>query len=95
MMRARPLLMKSSSRTGILVGYMNSRETAQHFGMEPHGNARGYAYSDEPPIRMRNTAILPGKDKLEDMTPPLMTGTTLPRPITAEPIPPASSCLVL
>ena len=46
---------------------MNSRETAQHFGMEPHGNARGYAYSDEPLIRMRNTAILPGKDKLEDM----------------------------
>ena len=54
-------------KDGILVGYMNSRETAQHFGMEPHGNARGYAYSDEPLIRMRNTAILPGKDKLEDM----------------------------
>lgn len=54
-------------RDGILKGYMNSRETALHFGMEPHGNARGYAYSDEPLIRMRNTAILPGKDKLEDM----------------------------
>ena len=54
-------------RDGILVGYMNSRETALRFGMEPHGNARGYAYSDEPLIRMRNTAILPGRDKLEDM----------------------------
>lgn len=52
---------------GILVGYMNSRETADRFGMEPNGNARAWAFSDEPLIRMRNTAILPGKDKLEDM----------------------------
>ncbi|MBR5942179.1 MAG: TldD/PmbA family protein [Clostridia bacterium] len=52
---------------GILVGYMNSRETAQHFGMTPHGNARAYSFMDEPLIRMRNTAILPGTDKLEDM----------------------------
>ncbi|AGC68515.1 putative Zn-dependent protease [Thermoclostridium stercorarium subsp. stercorarium DSM 8532] len=54
-------------KDGILVGYMNSRETAQHFGMKPQGNARAFLFSDEPLIRMRNTAILPGKDKLEDM----------------------------
>lgn len=52
---------------GILTGYMNSRETAQHFNMKPQGNARAFLFSDEPLIRMRNTAILPGKDKLEDM----------------------------
>lgn len=52
---------------GILVGYMNSRETAQEFGMIPTGNARGFSPSDEPLIRMRNTSIHPGKDKLEDM----------------------------
>ncbi len=52
---------------GILKGYMNSRESAQHFGMEPRGNARAWMFSDEPLIRMRNTAIHPGKDKLEDM----------------------------
>ena len=52
---------------GILVGYMNSRETAEEFGMAPTGNARGFTYSDEPIIRMRNTAVHPGKDKLEDM----------------------------
>ena len=52
---------------GILTGYMNSRETAQHFGMEPAGNARGFLFSDEPLVRMRNTAVHPGKDKLEDM----------------------------
>lgn len=54
-------------KDGILVGYMNSRETAERFGMEPAGNARAYTFSDEPLIRMRNTAILPGRDKLEDM----------------------------
>ena len=52
---------------GILTGYMNSRETAEHFGMEPRGNARAWLFSDEPLIRMRNTAIHPGTDKLEDM----------------------------
>jgi TldD protein len=52
---------------GILTGYMNNRETAQHFGMKPQGNARAFLFSDEPLIRMRNTAILPGTSKLEDM----------------------------
>ncbi|MBE6910393.1 MAG: TldD/PmbA family protein [Ruminococcaceae bacterium] len=52
---------------GILTGYMNSRESAEHFGMEPRGNARAWLFSDEPLIRMRNTAVHPGRDKLEDM----------------------------
>ena len=52
---------------GVLTGYMNSRETAQHFGMTPTGNSRAWAFSDEPLIRMRNTAIHPGSDKLDDM----------------------------
>ena len=52
---------------GILTGYMNSRESALRFGMAPCGNARAWLFSDEPLIRMRNTAIHPGKDKLEDM----------------------------
>ena len=54
-------------KDGILVGYMNSRETANEFEMDPTGNARAFSPSDEPLIRMRNTAIHPGKDKLEDM----------------------------
>ena len=54
-------------QNGILTGYMNNRETAQHFGMTPAGNARAWTYADEPLIRMRNTAILPGKDSLSDM----------------------------
>lgn len=52
---------------GILKGYMHDRESALKYGVEPCGNARGYGFSDEPLIRMRNTTVLPGKDKLEDM----------------------------
>ncbi|MBR6359770.1 MAG: TldD/PmbA family protein [Lachnospiraceae bacterium] len=52
---------------GILKGYMHNRESAALLGMEPCGNARGWAFSDEPLIRMRNTAIVPGTSKLEDM----------------------------
>lgn len=52
---------------GTLKTFMNSRETAAHFGQEATGHARAWAFNDEPLIRMRNTAILPGKDTLEDM----------------------------
>ena len=54
-------------KDGILVGYMNNRESAERFNMAPTGNARAYLFSDEPLIRMRNTAVLPGTSKLEDM----------------------------
>ncbi|MCK5785204.1 MAG: TldD/PmbA family protein [Candidatus Sabulitectum sp.] len=52
---------------GVLRSYMHNRDSALEFGVEPAGNARGYKFSDEPLIRMRNTAILPGKSNLEDM----------------------------
>ena len=52
---------------GVLKTFMHNKESAQHFGVKPTGNARAYSFSDEPIIRMRNTAIVPGKDKLEDM----------------------------
>ena len=52
---------------GILKGYMHNRETADHFGVAATGNARGREFSDEPLIRMRNTLVLAGNDKLEDM----------------------------
>ncbi|MBO6159319.1 MAG: TldD/PmbA family protein [Firmicutes bacterium] len=54
-------------KDGILTGYMNSRESAEYFGMEPCGNARAWDFNDEPLIRMRNTAILPGTNTLEEM----------------------------
>ncbi|MCL1992607.1 MAG: TldD/PmbA family protein [Spirochaetes bacterium] len=52
---------------GILKSYLHSRESALHFGVKPKGNARAFTFCDEPLIRMRNTAILPGKNKLDEM----------------------------
>ena len=52
---------------GILTGYMNDRESAEEYGMTPAGNARGWTFSDEPIIRMRNTCILPGKNTVEEL----------------------------
>ncbi|MFA5611635.1 MAG: TldD/PmbA family protein [Anaerolineaceae bacterium] len=52
---------------GILTGYMHNKESARKFGHKANGNARAFDFSDEPLIRMRNTCILPGTDKLEDM----------------------------
>lgn len=54
-------------RNGILVGYMNDRESAAEYGVRPAGNARAWAFSDEPIIRMRNTCILPGKNTVEEL----------------------------
>jgi TldD protein len=52
---------------GILKGFMHNKESANHFGAQLTGNARAYAFYDEPLIRMRNTAIIPGNSKLDDM----------------------------
>lgn len=52
---------------GVLRSYMHNKDSARHFGVEPTGNARAYGFYDEPLIRMRNTAILPGTSKLSDM----------------------------
>ncbi len=52
---------------GRLTGFMHSRETAARLGQAPTGNARAYNPNDEPLVRMRNTAILPGSSKLAQM----------------------------
>jgi TldD protein len=52
---------------GRLTAFMHSRETAARLGQAPTGNARAYNPDDEPLIRMRNTAILPGTSKLAQM----------------------------
>lgn len=65
---------------GILKTYLHNKESAQHFGVAPTGNARAWSFSDEPLIRMRNTAILPSKDSLEDMISSIDDGYYLIRP---------------
>lgn len=52
---------------GILKSFLHNRESATIFDTESTGNARAFQYSDEPLIRMRNTFIEPGRDKLADM----------------------------
>ncbi len=54
-------------KDGILTGYMNNRESAVRYGVEPEGNARAWEFNDEPLIRMRNTCILPGSHSLDEM----------------------------
>lgn len=54
-------------QNGILTGFMHSTETANHFKAKATGHSRAWAFNDEPLIRMRNTAVLPGSDKLADM----------------------------
>lgn len=65
---------------GILKGFMHNKESAQLFNVQPKGNARAFKYSDEPLIRMRNTAILPGKSKLQDMISTIEDGYYLIQP---------------
>jgi TldD protein len=52
---------------GIMKNFMTSRETAARLGIASTGNARAYNFNDEPLVRMRNTAILPGSSKLKEM----------------------------
>ncbi|MGC9367655.1 MAG: TldD/PmbA family protein [bacterium] len=52
---------------GILKNYLHNKETADYFNTKSTGNARALYYHEQPLVRMRNTVILPGKSKLEDM----------------------------
>jgi TldD protein len=54
-------------KDGILNSYLHNRESAAEFGVNPTGNARAWLFNDEPLIRMRNTYLMPGKQKLADM----------------------------
>jgi len=54
-------------KEGVLKSFMHSKETAAEFGVKPTGHARAWGFNDEPLIRMRNTAILPGSQNLEEM----------------------------
>ena len=65
---------------GILKQFMHNKETANYFDTKPTGNARAYQFFDEPLIRMRNTAILPGTSKLKDMISSVKDGYYLIQP---------------
>lgn len=67
-------------QNGVLKTYMNNRETAMHFEQKPTGHARAMTYSDEPLIRMRNTALLPGKSRIDEMIASIEDGYYLMKP---------------
>ncbi len=67
-------------KDGVLKTFMNNKELSVDLGHEPTGNARAYAFSDEPLVRMRNTAILPGEDCLKDMIASIEDGYYLTKP---------------
>ena len=67
-------------KDGILKSFMHNKDSARHFESTPTGNARAFAFSDEPLIRMRNTAIMPGNDKLEEMISSVEDGYYLIKP---------------
>ncbi|ASJ06040.1 TldD/PmbA family protein [Thermococcus pacificus] len=54
-------------KDGILVNYLNDRETSALLDLEPngHGRAQGYAY--QPLVRMGNTYVEPGDWSLDEM----------------------------
>jgi TldD protein len=65
---------------GLLKTFMHNRETAAHFDQPATGHARAFLFSDEPLIRMRNTAILPGSSKLAAMIESVEDGYYLTKP---------------
>jgi TldD protein len=65
---------------GILKNFMHSRDTAQKLNGQALGNGRAYNFNDEPLVRMRNTAIVPGSSKLEDMIASVEDGYYLIQP---------------
>jgi TldD protein len=52
---------------GTLVGYMQDRISARHFGTTATGNARRESFRHEPLPRMTNTFLTPGQDAPEDI----------------------------
>jgi TldD protein len=54
-------------KSGVLVGYLNSRETAFITGDTPMGAMRADGYWNYPLIRMTSINLLPGNQSLEEM----------------------------
>ena len=54
-------------KNGVLVNYLNDRETAEHFNLEPNGHARAQSYAHQPLVRMGNTYVERGSWSFEEM----------------------------
>ncbi len=54
-------------KDGILESYMHDRISAEHYGVKPTGNGRRESFRFAPLPRMRNTYMLPGPHKKEEI----------------------------
>ncbi len=54
-------------KNGVVAGRLHSLETAEELGEEPNGHARAESYSYGPIVRMSNTCIEPGDEKLDEL----------------------------
>ena len=52
---------------GILRGYMQDRQSAEHFGIAPTGNGRRESFKSHPMPRMTNTMLLAGQSDPEEI----------------------------
>ncbi len=52
---------------GVMTSYLHDRLSAQHYGVKPTGNGRRESFKHIPLPRMRNTYMLPGPHKREEI----------------------------
>jgi len=52
---------------GVLKTYLHSLETADKFKVQPNGAARAQGFLHRPIVRMSNTYMAPGTDRVEDL----------------------------
>jgi TldD protein len=69
---------------GVLKTFLHNKETARQMDAEPTGNARAFAFDDEPLVRMRNTTIAPGTDTLAEMIASVDRGYYLIQPTNGQ-----------
>ncbi len=54
-------------KNGVVVGRLHSLETAAELGEKPNGHGRAESYAYSPLVRMSNTCIEPGEQKVEEI----------------------------
>ncbi|WP_048149612.1 TldD/PmbA family protein [Palaeococcus ferrophilus] len=54
-------------KDGVLLNYLNDRETSAVLNLEPNGHGRAQSYAHQPLVRMSNTFIEPGDWSFEEM----------------------------
>lgn len=78
---ARPVALIEQGR---VAGRLQSRATAQHFGVEPTGHARALDARRPPLVRMSNTFVAPGRATFDDLIADVRDGLYVRKPMGGE-----------